>query len=300
MKAEQPALQNGGYWLEKLVNGFGGLLRPLKIRGKGRVGDFAGRRIAPLCPEVTLRVARGFELRVPLADRIGRLMWVGAYEPELRMLLTAFLQPGMVFLDVGAHFGYFSVLAAAQVGAEGEVYAFEANPACVERLSRNVHPYPQIRLYGQAVSDTDGEVVFFPSLRPEESGWGSLWEDAERAPSISVLAIRLDTWLRTSGATRVDFLKLDIEGAEYRALLGASQLLRQMRPVLFSEVNEVCLARDGRLPQDLFSLLASFGYLVRGVLDRRSGALASALAVPAEKSALWRQFERLPLPLVAG
>lgn len=293
----QQASQNGATEVQRLVNGFGRVLHPLRIRGKGRVAHFLGSRLARFCPEATVSVAPGFGLRVPLADRIGRVMWVGAYEPELQMLLTSFLQPGMVFLDVGAHIGYFSVVAAARVGTEGEVHAFEPNPACLERLRRNVQPYPQVRVHAQAVSDADGEAVFFPSARPEESGWGSLWEDAERAPSISVPLIRLDTWLRTSDAARVDFLKLDIEGAEYRALCGASQLLEQMRPLVLCEVNPVCLARDGKLPQNLFALVEGFGYSVRGILDRSGGNPVSILAVPQEKAGLWEQFRRLRLPL---
>ncbi len=295
LAAYRLARSNAG-WLRALADGLGSVLRRLNIRGKGRVANLLGSRLARRCPETTVSVAPGYGLRVPLADRIGRLMWVGAYEPDLRTLLSSFLQPGMVFLDVGAHIGYFSVLGAARVGPQGEVHAFEANPACVKRLRKNSERYPAIRVHAQAVSDAGGHALFFPSVRAAESGWGSLLQGGERAAAVAVPATTLDAWFCTRGVPRVDFIKLDIEGGEYRALLGATQLLRLMRPVISLEVNEVCLARDGRTPQDLFSLLTSFGYSVRGVLDRRSGEQVSALAVPQEKSGLWERFARLRLP----
>lgn len=298
MHVQKPARGRAARWLQAVVDVWGALLRSLKIRGKGRMAHFLATRLARYCPEATVDIAPGFWLRVPLEDRIGRLMWVGAYESELRDLLDNYLKPGMVFLDVGAHIGYFSVLAAARVGPEGEVHAFEVNPACIDRLKKNVEPYFVIRVHTLAVSDAESEALFFPSVHATESGWGSLFDDGEREKSFLVQTTTLDAWFSQSSVARVDFIKLDIEGAEYRALHGATQLLAQTRPVLFCEVNEVCLARDGRTPQDLFNVLSSLGYSVRGLFDRRSRKLSAALAASHEKFDLWKLCERLKLPIV--
>lgn len=298
MHVQKPVRERAERWSQAGVNVLGALLRPMKIRGKGRIAHFVATHLARYCQEATVNIAPGFWLQVPLEDRIGRLMWVGAYEPELRKLLKNFLQPGMVFLDVGAHIGYFSVLAAARVIPEGEVHAFEVNPICVDRLIKNAETYPVIRVHTQAVSDAEGEALFFPSVRAAEYGWGSLFDDGERKRSLVVPTTTLDAWSSRRGITRVDFIKLDIEGAEYRALRGARRLLEQTRPVIFFEVNQVCLARDGRTPQDLFNMLSDLEYSVRGVLDRRSNELSAGLAVPLEKSDLWKFCERMKLPIV--
>jgi FkbM family methyltransferase len=230
-------------------------LEAVPLRGKGRIADLLlrGRKI-----EVSCHPLPGLTIYLDTQQRIERLMWAGAYERSLVERLKSFLKPGMVFLDLGANIGYFSAIAAALVGASGRVFAFEPSPACFSRLRRNLFAFGQAVSYNCAVSDANAQVWLY--LHPHENGWGSLFPDRDLLERVQVDSIRLDDWAQTAGLERLDFVKMDIEGGEYAALLGARTLLRRFRPAVVAELNGVCLARNQRTPDDVLRLLSDAGY----------------------------------------
>lgn len=249
------------------------VLEPLPIRGKGRLSQAVFRMLPtseaechPL-PTVTVHVRPEVW--------IERLMWAGAYERELVSLFKRALGPGMVALDVGANIGYFSVLAAGLVGETGLVHSFEPAPACFSQLKRNLAAFPWADASPFAVADESGVARFHFSEKPSQTGWGSLLSEENAAmQETEVPVITLDEWVREQGIRRVDFIKMDVEGAEYRALLGAVEILQRYRPIVVAELNAVCLARDGRRPEDVLALLRAAGYDTFGFND---GVLALPL-----------------------
>lgn len=242
-----------------LLNTLQKVLEPLPVRGKGRLSKVVFRFLAaeeaechPL-PSVTVYVR---------PDKwIERLMWAGAYERELVDLFKLVLKPGMTVLDVGANIGYFSVLAAGLVGESGQVHSFEPAPTCFARLKRNLAAFPWASASAVAVGDAPGTACFHFSDKANETGWGSLLSEGDACTrETTVPVVRLDDWAREQGIGRVDFIKMDIEGAEFRALQGATELLSRYRPVVVAELNSVCLARDDRQPSDVLAQLRAAGY----------------------------------------
>jgi FkbM family methyltransferase len=252
--------------------------------GKWRLADLLGRVLVRVHPEAHCWLTRDQGLRVRFADRIERLMWAGCYERDLVTILRHSLRPGMVFADVGAHIGYFTVLASSLVSPGGRVYAFEADPQCFERLRENSRTLSGVIVHPMAVSDRVGEATFFASPDPAESGWGSLFPDGLHRSTRRVLTTTLDEWRQREAPGRIDFVKMDVEGAEYRVLRGAEHLIRDDRPVFFLEVNDVCLARDGRGAHDIVDFLNRCGYRTTGVLSLSSHEFHSIFAVPDYKA----------------
>jgi FkbM family methyltransferase len=235
------------------------VLEPLPVRGKGRLSEVVFRVLptseAQCHPLPTVTVLVRPEVW------IERLMWAGAYERELVNLFKRVLAPGMAALDVGANIGYFSVLAAGLVGETGLVHSFEPAPACFSQLKRNLAAFPWADASPFAVADAPGIARFHFSERPNQTGWGSLLSEENSAmQEAEVPVITLDQWTREQGIRRVDFIKMDVEGAEYRALLGATEVLYRCRPIVVAELNAVCLARDGRRPEDILALLRAAEY----------------------------------------
>jgi FkbM family methyltransferase len=249
------------------------VLEVTPIRGKGRLAELVFRGKAT---EITCHPLSGVTIHLNPQQRIERLMWAGAYEPDLVRMLKSFLKPGMVFLDLGANVGYFSAIAAALVGVHGRVFAFEPAPNCFTRLQRNLSVFPQAFVYNCAASDRPGQTGFY--LHSKEDGWGSLFSDQDLRERIEVNTIRLDDWAQDAAIERVDFLKIDIEGGEYRALLGAQALLKRFRPLVIAELNTVCLSRDQRTPDDVLDLLAEAQYCCQRTED---GVIARPRAAPA-------------------
>lgn len=114
----------------------------VQFRGKGRLTNWMGEMASRFVPEADCHPVPGARVSVSLNDRVGRLMWTGCYEPELVALLRQVLDPGATFVDVGAHIGYFSIVAAALVGESGAVQSFEPDPDCFSRLVVNSCAYP--------------------------------------------------------------------------------------------------------------------------------------------------------------
>lgn len=235
----------------KYVNAVQRLVEPLRIRGKGRIADlFLAHRFSELechpLPKTTVLLRS--------QQRIERLMWAGAYERELVVLMRKTLAPGMTVLDLGANIGYFSVIAAALVGATGLVHAFEPVPQTFVQLKKNLVPFEWAVPHSLAVGKTTGETIMHYS--EIEAGWASIYEDQTRPHKTIVKMICLDDWLATNPLARVDFIKLDIEGSESDALLGANLLLRRFRPLIVAEAKDY-------FRKELFGLLRAQGYAVR-------------------------------------
>jgi FkbM family methyltransferase len=276
-----------------VVTAVGGALRPLQFRGKWKVTELLSGLLHPLAPEADCHPVPGARLRISLGDRIGRLMWTGCYETELVAFLQSMLEPGMVFVDVGANVGYFSVTAAALVGHTGRVHSFEADPGCFSRLAGNARDYPWFTPYHTAVADYVGDIDFYRSSGRGESGWGNVFGAPAAHDRVSVSVCTLDGWSKQQAVHKVDFLKMDVEGAEYRVLRGGRSLLNATRPVMWVEADEVCLQRDGKSVADLLGLLAEWDYSVLGLYEPRRGALTNIIAVPNEQSRRLEKIKRL-------
>lgn len=266
------------------VNAMGFALSRLQFPGKYRLVCRLGTTISHLCPVAECRPRPQCHFSVQLSDRIQRLMWAGCYETELVTLMENLLANDMVFVDVGAHAGYFSVIAASLVGRGGSVLSFEADPACFEWLERNAAAYPWVRILRAAVGDRAGECAFFRSGETGESGWGSTLGSADLGDAISVPGVTLDSALASRSLGRVDLIKLDVEGAEPRVFRGADRTLASFRPLVYFEVNEVCLAREGVTAQTLCDDIVSRGYELWTYLGRQASAFSSLLAIPREKN----------------
>jgi FkbM family methyltransferase len=257
------------------------------------MGEIASR----FTPEAACHPVRGARVIVPLNDRVGRMMWTGCYEPELVALLRQVLAPGTTFVDVGAHIGYFSIVAAALVGKNGAVHSFEPDPDCFSRLVANSSAYPWLTTYNSAVADQNGETSFYRSPKQSESGWGAIFnEDGNRA-ELSVRVCTLDNWMLEEGIEKIDVLKMDVEGAEYRVLEGAQALIARTRPMIWAEANGVCLSRDAKSVSLLLSRLIGWNYVTQGFCSRRSSSVENIVAIPSERTDLLQKIARTNLGL---
>jgi len=166
----------------------------------------------------------------------------------------------MVFVDVGAHVGYFSLIGAVQVGPTGTVLSYEPDPEVFRYLQRNVAPYPWVHAQRLAIADRVGYLTFYRTPRQQESGWGSLFNGGEGRSAIQVATSTLDEQVIAHHLQRIDLVKVDVEGAEVRVLEGTRTLLKRYRPIWVLEINAPCLARDGRRPEDVHRLLQEADY----------------------------------------
>jgi len=174
-------------------------------------------------------------------DDIGfgsHMLLDGIWEPWVTTFMARFLKRGMCVADVGANHGYFTVLMADIVGPEGRVIAFEPHPntASLLRKSLAVNGFGErVQVVECAVSDMDGALLTFhmPTGEPKNARIVDRPHD-----SIATVTVR-STTLTTSLAdwAKLDFIKIDVEGAEEAALRGGADLLERTKPSLLLEYN---------------------------------------------------------------
>jgi FkbM family methyltransferase len=168
--------------------------------------------------------------------------WLGTYEPELQKAVTDLVRPGCVAYDVGANIGYISLLLAQAAGERGSVYAFEALPANLERLSQNLAlngMKNRVKVIPGAVSNTSAQVRF---LVGPSGGMGKADGSAGRQglvylQAIQVPGIILDEFVYQAGNPAPEVVKMDIEGGEVLALPGMRRALSEARPTILMELH---------------------------------------------------------------
>ena len=163
-------------------------------------------------------------------------------ETRLAKFLIHELQTGDTFVDVGAHYGYFSLLAAKLVGDTGTVYSFEASPTTYSILNKNATLTSTVQAYNLAVSDSDTELTFyeFPNLYSEyntsevEQFEQEEWFQKHKPRKIRISTTILDQFL-SEEKTSPSIIKIDVEGAEHRVIAGLRNHINDNAPAIVME-----------------------------------------------------------------
>lgn len=163
-------------------------------------------------------------------------------EIKLARFLIHQLLPGHVFVDVGAHYGYFSLLASYLVGKTGKVLAFEAAPETFNTLQKNKHSFQQLKVHNQAISNTKAELVFyqFPNLYSEYNTFDvdqfkqEAWFKNNPPQAINISAQSLHHVL-SEKQLHPQLIKIDVEGAEFEVIEGAVPYLQAYTPLVIME-----------------------------------------------------------------
>ena len=184
---------------------------------------------------VTIRsgLARGLLWR--RHHRYVSAYWLGYYELEIQRALKQHLRHGDRFFDVGGNAGFFTLVAARLVGPGGAVVAFEPLPESAASIREQValNNLPWCRTIQEAISDQPGSASF--AYDQPGSSIAHLGQAATTEQAIEVKVTTLDEACRRYGEPQM--LKLDIEGAETRALAGARQLLSEVKPTWLVELH---------------------------------------------------------------
>ncbi len=198
----------------------------------------------------------GAKMRCHLGEETSRGIPVFGYsENALTALMIQKIKPGMHVVDVGAHLGYEAILASVLVGESGKVVSFEPQEAIAQHTAINLKPYSQTRLVVSALGDSDGWLEF-ANLGIEKSAFVGP-ANTGTAIRVRVPVTTLTAALR-GGERPVDFIKVDVEGAEMAVLRGAVSILKQDKPLLVLEAE----MPGGPRPrvQEFIEFLAPLGY----------------------------------------
>ncbi len=207
----------------------GRAIKPLSSIGLGRLPGvlslykFIWKHFGP--KGIRLTETNGFKLYVICHDWSisPPLIYAHRWETAETAICQQYIKEGMTVIDAGASIGYYTILTSKLVGSKGMVYAFEPSPECLEVLRRNVelNSCANVQVVGKAVTDKTGHIPFY--LNPHTLSSSAIPRTAEMPQTIIVPAVALDDVV---GDKKVDFIKMDIEGAETHAFRGMARIIK--------------------------------------------------------------------------
>jgi len=192
------------------------------------------------------------------------------YESETSNFIGSILQPGDTFIDIGAHVGYFSMLASQLVGPTGAVFSFEPEVGNYAHLLDHIeaNAATNVRPLHMAVGASPSTAEFF--VNADNDGGHALWEvgrhpfneRSRQAPvSRKVFVTSLDHIFQGRDMRTLKAIKMDAEGAEFAILVGARELLRrQPVPFIVAEINRFGLESMGASERHVRGLMSDLGY----------------------------------------
>ncbi len=254
-----------------------------------------------LAVPITVRWHSGTTVDLTLGNDNSLCLYVcGSFEPNEFAFLDRVLRPGMVFVDVGANDGYYTLFAARRVGPTGRVVAAEPSSRERAHLQRNLgrNGLDNVTVVPAAIGATSGlaDLHLAHGVHAGHNTLGSFAHDDVVRASLERVAIEpLDAVVARLGLSHVDFVKVDVEGAEARVISGAANVLSTMRPLMLLEVNDKALRAQGHCADSLVETLRVdlryeifvFSPLTGMPVKPRKGEPLSSnvIAVPAERVA---------------
>jgi FkbM family methyltransferase len=184
--------------------------------------------------------------------------WLGSYEMGKRIAFEKEILPGSVIYDIGANVGFYSLLAAELTGEKGQVYAFEPLPRNIKFLIQHVqiNRYENIKIIEAAVSDHEGDAYF-------DLGASTAMGHLSQGGELKVNVVRLDEMLARGEILPPDYMKIDVEGAEFDVIQGSQNILETYHPTLFLDTH------NRTAHQQALIRLEQLGYQIT-ILDGKS------------------------------
>jgi FkbM family methyltransferase len=239
---------------------------------------------------------RGLRMRVDPTHHIGgAIYWRGFHSRRLLCCLDKILRPEMTMFDIGANQGEVSLFAARRL-TRGKVFSFEPVDDNYRRLVQNaqLNGLTNITAEKCCLGEQPGQVQLFGT--PEQShlhrhGWNegvtSMFASPEAVPSGKAEVHRLDDLVPRFGLTRLDVLKIDVEGAELAVVRGAQESIARFRPSIIVEMNEETFGLAGYAVSDLSAQLHNLDYQCFMINRSGSHEKVGQQKLPALCDTLW-------------
>ena len=180
-------------------------------------------------------------------------------DAEELKLIGSIVKPGFHVLDIGANIGFYTEVLSKLVGTKGCVYAFEPDVTNVKHLQQNLRTNENVTLINKAVSDKTGPIKIYLSKMLNVDH--RTYPVDEYADVMEINATSIDDYLKLNNCTRVDFIKMDIQGYEMAALRGMEKTLKNNPSVkIITELWPYGLKKAGSSASEVLDFAKSKGF----------------------------------------
>lgn len=215
------------------------------------------------------------------------IYWTGYHEFREFLFLHRYLKNDMVFVDIGANQGEYTLFAAKRLTA-GNVLAFEPLPSIRKVLAGNIamNGFRNIQVFDVGLSDQEGSLQIH-EIDDAHEGLATFYPaDRKSKSSLSVNLKTLDAVFPATGLRRLDLIKMDIEGGELKALRGSINTLKDYRPTVLIEINEITYTAAGYTIQDVHTFFTEHAYEAYEI--RKRGQLVKCERLPSFGNIIFR------------
>lgn len=184
----------------------------------------------------------------------------GVYEKDEVDLIKRVVKMGDKVLDIGANIGYHTTIFSKLIGGTGKVFAFEPDPENFRLLKKNIeiNNCQNAILVNKALSDKEEKIKLY--LSEYNMGDHRTYDSSDGRKFVEVDCISIDSYFKDKDS-KIDFIKIDIQGAEYSVLKGMRTLFRNNKELkLLTEFWPIGLKRSGIDPYQYLDLLLSFEF----------------------------------------
>jgi len=207
---------------------------------------------------------KNIRLTIHLDDWIQQQVYfLGDYEKPEIDYISEYLKAGDVFVDIGANIGLFSLNASKVVGDQGKVVAFEAFSSNFKQFKNNIsiNNFKNIISENKAISNQNSTIEILYNEKDHNIGMASAFLKDFTSREI-VESTTLDEYASIHNISKIDLIKIDIEGGEYHAILGMTKILSERKPQVIMEINHQTLQDSGHTEKEIIDLFGRFNYKI--------------------------------------
>ena len=195
-----------------------------------------------------------------ISDIVDWYIYYG-FKEKSRQELLKLVNKGNVVFDIGANVGDVSMNAAMRVGNKGKVFAFEPDKTNFKRFNNNlnVNNFKNITFVNKGLGHVPGK--YFLSVVDENNlGMNKIVINSDRIQGSSIDVITLDEYVKEKNITRIDVIKIEVEGFEMNVLLGGKKCIDAFKPKLFIEIDDNNLKEQESSAKEIISFLKNQDY----------------------------------------
>ena len=216
---------------------------------------------ARLMPMTLTGISNGYKIKLDLREYIQRSIYLNNYEPVQTDWVKQILRPGSTFIDIGANCGYFTLLAASLVKSSGQVLAFEPSPSPANKIKKLTIPWVDVIQIG--IGDTEEDLDLYLQPKSTNLHSPSFVKSDSHEEVLKVSVRKLDNLPYIQKLSRIDLVKIDIEGFEPNALKGMVKTIKTGKiKYLMVEFNSGWLSANGSSCDELMSLIKGLGFKI--------------------------------------
>ena len=207
----------------------------------------------------------GINFLLDISETNGHSNYYSLSEPAEELLFSN-IKEGMTIIDIGANIGAITLKSAKKVGLPGKVFSFEPSPINFKRASTNIslNKFTNITLINQGLGN-EKSTAFLYNVNPNNRGMLRLLQDDVQNNSFEKEEVEIDTLdssMQKFSIAKPDFIKIDVEGFEYKVLQGAHETLSKFKPILFIELVDNNLREQKSNAKELIQYLKLLNYKI--------------------------------------